>query len=128
MADRETPPAGAPRTGVMTSSEVVAMRHPELDDAPLRMRYGLEGKIGRGGMGVVAEAVDRRIGRKVAMKRLAGPPTAEMVERFVREARVQGRLDHPSVAPVYDLGIQSDGRPYFAMRKLDGITLAELLH
>ncbi len=104
------------------------MRHPELDDAPLRSRYGLEGKLGRGGMGVVAEAQDRRVGRKVAIKRLAGPPTAEMVERFVREARVQGRLDHPAVAPVYDLGIQSDGRPYFAMRKLEGITLAELLH
>jgi len=127
MADRDPPP-GSPRTGVMTSSEVVAMRHPELDDAPLRSRYGLEGKLGRGGMGVVAEAVDRRIGRRVAVKRLAGPPTAEMVERFVREARIQGRLDHPAVAPVYDLGIQSDGRPYFAMRKLEGITLAELLH
>jgi eukaryotic-like serine/threonine-protein kinase len=112
----------------MPSTEVIASRHPELDDAPLRHRYSLEGKIGRGGMGVVAEAQDRRIGRRVAIKRLAGAPTPEMVQRFVREARIQGRLDHPAVVPVYDLGIQSDGRPYFAMRKLTGVTLAEVLH
>jgi len=51
-----------------------------------------------------------------------------MVARFVHEARIQGRLDHPAVVPVYDLGIQSDGRPYFAMRRLSGVTLAEVLH
>src|SRR5688500_699018 len=79
-------------------------------------------------MGVIAEATDRRVGRRVAIKRLAGAPTPEMVQRFVREARIQGRLDHPAVVPVYDLGIQSDGRPYFAMRKLTGVTLAEVLH
>jgi eukaryotic-like serine/threonine-protein kinase len=116
-----------PSTGVIPSAEQVAARHPELDDAPLRARYALEGKLGRGGMGVVTEAHDRRIGRHVAIKRLAGPPTPEVVSRFVREARIQGRLDHPAIAPVYDLGIQSDGRPYFAMRKLAGVTLAELL-
>src|SRR5688500_8168250 len=78
-------------------------------------------------MGVIAEATDRRVGRRVAIKRLAGPATPEMVTRFVREARIQGRLDHPAVVPVYDLGIQSDGRPYFAMRKLSGVTVAEIL-
>jgi serine/threonine-protein kinase len=113
---------------VIPATDQIAERHPELDDAPLRARYALEGKLGRGGMGVVAEASDRRIGRRVAVKRLAGPPTPEVVTRFVREARVQGRLDHPAVVPVYDLGIQSDGRPYFAMRKLAGVTLAEVLH
>jgi eukaryotic-like serine/threonine-protein kinase len=112
----------------MPAVEQIAARHPELDDAPLRSRYALEGKLGRGGMGVVAEAQDRRIGRRVAIKRLAGPPTPAMVARFVREARIQGRLDHPAVVPVYDLGIQSDGRPYFAMRRLRGVTLAEVLH
>ncbi|MCA9680069.1 MAG: serine/threonine protein kinase, partial [Myxococcales bacterium] len=120
-------PAG-PRTGVMSSAEVAAMRHPELEDAPVRARYGLEGKLGRGGMGVVVEAQDRRIGRRVAIKRLAGAPLAGAVERFVREARVQGRLHHPAIPPVYDLAIQSDGRPYFAMRRLHGLTLAEVLH
>ena len=112
----------------MPAVDQIAARHPELDDAPLRARYALEGKLGRGGMGVVAEASDRQIGRRVAIKRLAGPPTPQMVSRFVREARVQGRLDHPAVVPVYDLGIQSDGRPYFAMRKLAGVTLADVLH
>ena len=111
----------------MPSAELIAARHPELEDGPLRARYALEGKLGRGGMGVIAEASDRRIGRRVAIKRLAGAPTPQMVERFVREARIQGRLDHPAVVPVYDLGIQSDGRPYFAMRKLRGVTIADLL-
>jgi serine/threonine-protein kinase len=112
---------------VIPSAEQIASRHPELDDAPLLGRYALEGKIGRGGMGVIADAHDRRIGRRVAIKRLSGQPTPDTVTRFVREARIQGRLDHPAVVPVYDLGIQSDGRPYFAMRKLSGVTLAEVL-
>ncbi len=112
----------------MTSAQVTAMRHPELDDEPVRDRYALEGKLGRGGMGVVVEAHDRRVDRRVAIKRLAGAATPVAVERFVREARVQGRLDHPSIAPVYDLAIQSDGRPYFAMRRLYGVTLADVLH
>ena len=48
----------------------------------------------------------------------------EVVQRFVEEAQIGGQLQHPGVVPVYGLGIQSDGRPYFAMKLVKGKTLA----
>src|SRR5688500_14822486 len=70
--------------------------------------------IGRGGMGEVVLAHDRRIGRDVAIKRLhASAASADEVARFTREARIQARLDHPAVVPVYELGSDETGRPFF---------------
>ncbi len=84
--------------------------------------------LGRGGMGEVLLAHDRRIGRDVAVKRLtSGAPTQDEVARFLREARIQARLDHPSIVPVYELGREPSGRPYFTMKRLSGTTLADVL-
>lgn len=91
-------------------------------------RYELRGELGTGGMGEVLRCRDLRIGREVALKRL--PPDrshAETVRRFVREARVQGRLQHPSIVPVHDLGVDPEGRPYFVMKRVRGRTLAQIL-
>ena len=92
-------------------------------------RYELEDPIGKGGMAEVRSALDRRVGREVAVKILASPEglTAEAITRFVREARVQGLLDHPSIVPVHDIGIDDHGRPYIVMRRLSGWTLSEVL-
>jgi serine/threonine-protein kinase len=91
-------------------------------------RYTLGGVLGRGGMGEVVLATDEHIGREVAVKRLrASEPSAEELSRFVREARVQGRLEHPAVVPVHDLGVDVDGRPFFVMKRLSGMPLADLL-
>jgi eukaryotic-like serine/threonine-protein kinase len=82
--------------------------------------------IGRGGMGEVVSAHDRRIGRDVAVKRMrAANPTEDAVVRFLREARIQARLDHPAMVPVHELGVDADGRPYFTMKRLAGTTLAQ---
>ena len=90
--------------------------------------YALGEVIGRGGMGEVLLAHDRRIGRDVALKRLrTGSPSEDDVARFLREARIQARLDHPAIVPVYELGRDPTGRPYFTMKRLAGVTLAELL-
>lgn len=90
--------------------------------------YELLHVIGRGGMGEVVLARDRRIGRDVALKRMrAEHPTPELVERFLREAKIQARLDHPSIAPVHELGFDSEGLPYFTMKRVAGTTLAALL-
>jgi serine/threonine protein kinase len=93
-------------------------------------RYALGPIIGKGGMGEVRVARDERVGRDVAVKSLiAGDegPRPEAVARFLREARVQGRLDHPAIVPVHDLGFDARGVPYFAMKKLAGRTLADIL-
>jgi serine/threonine protein kinase len=90
--------------------------------------YQLGGLIGRGGMGEVVVAQDQRIGREVAVKRIrAKHPTHDAVERFLREARIQARLDHPAIVPVYELGTDADGLPYFTMKRLAGVTLSKRL-
>src|SRR4051812_6025969 len=66
--------------------------------------YELGKRIGRGGMGEVLAAYDQRIGREVAIKRMRGArPSDEAVVRFLREARIQARLDHPAIVPVHDI-------------------------
>ncbi len=90
--------------------------------------YRLGAVIGRGGMGEVVAARDQRIGREVAVKRMIGTRCGdEDVARFLREARIQARLDHPAIVPVYELGTDEAGRPFFSMKRLAGITLTERL-
>jgi serine/threonine-protein kinase len=91
-------------------------------------RYRFGEVLGEGGMGEVLLAYDDHIGRDVAVKRIrTAEPSAEELSRFVREARVQGRLEHPAVVPVHDLAADRDGRPFFVMKRLTGTTMLELL-
>ncbi|MEO8840686.1 MAG: serine/threonine-protein kinase [Kofleriaceae bacterium] len=90
--------------------------------------YQIGELIGRGGMGEVVVAQDQRIGREVAVKRIrAKAPSQDAVERFLREARIQARLDHPAIVPVYELGTDAEGLPYFTMKRLAGETLHKRL-
>jgi serine/threonine-protein kinase len=57
----------------------------------------------------------------------AAAPTVDTVTRFLREAHIQARLDHPAIVPVHELGHDKDGRPYFTMKRLAGVTLYEVL-
>jgi len=91
------------------------------------MVYELGEVIGEGGMGEVVHAHDPRIGRDVAIKRLRGTPKSDEVERFMREARIQARLEHPAIVPVYEMGVDPEGRPYFAMKRLAGTSLREVM-
>jgi serine/threonine-protein kinase len=91
-------------------------------------RYRLGAPIGRGGMGEVLSATDEQIGRQVAVKRLrATEPEPITLTRFLREARIQGRLEHPAVVPVHELSRDDAGRPFFVMKQLAGVTLAHVL-
>ena len=88
--------------------------------------YQLGPVIGRGGMGEVVLAHDPDIGRDVAMKRMKAA-TPDLVERFLREARIQARLDHPAIVPVHEVGRDREGRPFFTMKRVTGTTLAHML-
>ena len=91
-------------------------------------RYAPTHAIGRGGMGEVTAAHDRQVGREVAIKRMAvADPTPVHYARFLREARIQGQLEHPAIVPVHEVGLESDGTPYFVMKKVTGTTFAEVL-
>ena len=100
---------------------------PQETAAPARLEL-LE-EIARGGMGAIFRGRDADIGRDVAVKVLLedhrGRP--ELAQRFLEEARIAGRLQHPGVVPVYALGRMPDGRPYFTMKLIKGRTLTALL-
>ncbi|MDD9932725.1 MAG: serine/threonine-protein kinase [Myxococcales bacterium] len=92
-------------------------------------RYDERSMLGEGGMGRIHLCNDNRIGRDVAMKvlrqRYAKQP--DTVARFVREARIQGQLEHPSIVPVYDLARLSDGRVCFTMKRVHGKTIEQIV-
>ena len=92
-------------------------------------RYRFEAFLARGGMGEVWRGFDTLLARGVALKVLREPVLADggFRARFEEEARHVGRLEHPSIVPVYDLGELADGRPFFVMKLIHGQTLAELL-
>ena len=89
-------------------------------------KYVVLGEVGRGGMGVILNAVDTDIRREVAMKVITGKRKAsrQYTERFVEEAQVQGQLEHPNICPVHELGIDGDGRIFFTMKMVRGSSLA----
>jgi eukaryotic-like serine/threonine-protein kinase len=92
-------------------------------------RYEDWGMLGRGGMGEVRACHDRHIGRRIALKVIRRSRAARVRARarFVREAKIQGRLEHPAVVPVYDIGDAPDGRVYFTMKQVFGRTLEEIV-
>jgi Protein kinase domain len=93
-------------------------------------RYRLLDELGRGAMGAVYRAVDPLIEREVAVKTLLPELPAEILaevrERFLREARSAGRLNHPNIVTIYDVGEQ-DGIAYIAMELLEGRSLQQVL-
>lgn len=92
-------------------------------------RLELQGEIARGGMGAVFKGRDVDLGRDVAVKVLleTHQGKTELLQRFVEEAQIHGQLQHPGVAPVYELGQFRDQSPYFTMKLVQGQTLARLL-
>src|SRR5262249_19697497 len=113
---------------VSAPAEVDLARAP-LDEQGFGARYEPRSLLGEGGMGEVRLYRDRRIGREVAMKviRPGYGSGSDARVRFEREARVQGQLEHPSVVPVYDLGIGPDGAAFFTMKRIRGLTLEHIL-
>ena len=90
--------------------------------------YHILDQIGRGGQGIVYEAEDSRLRRKVALKilRHGGPKSEALVNRFKKEAEVAARLEHPGICIVHDAGIIS-GTPYISMQLVAGETLAKMI-
>ena len=99
-------------------------------ETPKRLgEFEIVREIGRGGMGVVYEARQMTMSRTVALKVLFPGVTGSRraIERFQREARAAGRVQHTNIVPVYHLS-REDGTWYYAMELVEGSSLATLLH
>lgn len=85
-----------------------------------------KGILGRGGMGLVQEVVDERLGRRAALKTLQSD-SPELRRRFLREARLTARLNHPSIPPIFEMGRTAGGHCYMLMRVIQGRTLKQVI-
>jgi eukaryotic-like serine/threonine-protein kinase len=83
----------------------------------------------RGGLGAVFVALDNELHREVALKQILEKHADDAAsrQRFVAEAEITGGLEHPGVVPVYGLGTDADGRPYYAMRFIKGESLKDAI-
>jgi len=109
--------------------DIMEAEAPDPEDVPTTLgEFRIVREIGRGGMGIVFEAEQTSLKRRVALKVL---PTAlrsdrRLLSRFRREAEAAARLRHPNIVPVYSIG-QAGNAPFFAMEMASGQSLAEVL-
>ena len=127
-------PAGAtfvPPAGVMRSTVL-----PRVERAGGEVQLHVESKLryepvkllGVGGMGEVVLVEDQDIARRVAVKRLLPELThPSILARFVDEIRTVGRLEHPNIVPIHDVGIDDLGRYFFVMKYVEGETLEAVI-
>jgi serine/threonine-protein kinase len=123
----ESRPGGADAAGAAGAESEHGGRALE-EGAIFGGRYDIEALLGRGGMGEVYLARDARLGRRVAIKLLAGEaPGGAGYRRFEREARAIARIAHPNVCTIHEVGRTEDGRHFIAMEYVEGETLRQRL-
>jgi eukaryotic-like serine/threonine-protein kinase len=122
-----SPPGGGTRSTILPRVEFIGEVPRLVVDA--RERFESAKVLGRGGVGEVMLARDNDIERAVAVKRLLPELDggADIIARFVQEIRVLGRLDHPNIVPIHDVGIDADGRYFYVMKYVEGETLEHVI-
>lgn len=91
-------------------------------------RYDTIGHLGEGGAGEVMLVHDNDIARRVAMKRIKEEVRDSVqMARFVDEVKTVGKLDHPNIVPIHDVGVDETGQHYFTMKYVEGETLEEII-
>ncbi|HZE89243.1 MAG TPA: serine/threonine-protein kinase [Verrucomicrobiae bacterium] len=122
-----SPPPEGSDPGALTASGAITLLPDTVG------RYLLKQQLGKGSMGEVWRADDPQIGRSVAIKLLNVPEglsaadRGEWEERFLREARAAGRLSHPGIVAIHDVGKNDEGRPYIVMELVEGRSLDRMM-
>ena len=134
-AMRSIVPGNARTTGLAEKVRSISARLPQVGE---NERYTVKREYARGGMGRILIAQDNAVGREVALKELllagteshsvpASTSSPELVERFLREAKVTGQLEHPNIVPVYEIAARDDGSVFYTMKLVRGKTMAHRL-
>ncbi len=118
----ESAPTEAPRSGPAFELAAEALPTVPLD------HYVIEEEVARGGLGKILRAYHVPLGRTVALKELLRQSSVNLDGRFVREALVTAGLQHPGIVPLYEAGRWPTGELFYAMKLVDGETLAARLH
>ena len=131
VAVRQIRPAEQPRsTDAITTIDLKPTAHqPNSAPRALGGRFQILRPHAEGGLGVVSVALDTELNREVALKQIK-PTAAERADyraRFVLEAEITGALEHPGIVPVYSLGHDASGQPFYAMRFIRGDSLADAI-
>jgi WD40 repeat protein/tRNA A-37 threonylcarbamoyl transferase component Bud32 len=127
-----TPPSPAPISS-MKSANAAAGEGTEQLRRQLRLtqrqaqQIDVGRELARGGMGAVRSARESATHRTVAVKVMLHPDNPQDAVRFITEARITAQLEHPNIVPVYDLGLDANGKPFYSMKLVEGITLLRVL-
>lgn len=115
--------------GESLSQGVRTSEFPAIQHRDEKNRYQLFEEIAEGGMGKIYRGFDQLLEREFALKvmRPSLHGDADATQRFLREAKICSRLQHPGIVPVHDIGFFADGRMFIAMKLVEGSTLSELL-
>ena len=115
------------RTTVLPRVEIVGAESKIVADG--KLRYELANRLGEGGVGEVLKARDNDIDRDVAIKRLRAQmkESHATVLRFAEEIRTVGKLEHPNIVPIHDVGVHPNGEYFFVMKYVNGETLESII-
>ena len=111
----------------MNDISAIPLMNLGFEEAQEESRYQIMDLICEGGMGRIYKAYDSKTDRYVAYKSVKEHSTYQFELRFRYEAEVTARLEHPNIMPVYDIGQDAQGKPFYTMKLLKGKTLQELL-
>ena len=129
IADLEKVGALLEEEGVLEGDEAPIVESLPQKEAILTLRLSDLLPIDFGGMGIVGRARDSKLRRDVAVKFMKPSKNSPLnQDRFLNEAKITGRLDHPGVLPVYGFGRTADNLPFYAMRYVTGPTFEEAIH
>jgi len=119
--------AGKPGSLTVTVVSAQAEATPAAPQSKRLMeRYQVLDTLGEGGMGVVYLAMEDNLRRPVALK-FARTDDEDSLGRFVLEAQVTARLDHPGIVPIYSLEVSKDGGVAYSMKRVEGTTLEKAI-
>jgi serine/threonine protein kinase len=97
------------------------------EDLLSERKYRISGMVAQGGMGAILDATEQVIQRKVAMKVMLDGSDPQGLARFISEAKITARLEHPNIVPVHELSVDENEQAFYTMKLVRGITLHKVL-